>query len=387
MGRRVLGVVVTVIAVAVSVVSSFYVFGANGYDPDTLSLHATVLTGLSFAAAIAAAVMLCWRHQKPELVLGIALVPPLLASDSMAALIALAALAAARRDRLLWLAGGLTYVVTALAVWRDVGWHPQVTMAGAWVSAELPGKLIGVLVTAAVLTAIPLTVGALRGTRADLRQREQREAALRDEMTRQEERSRIAHEMHDVLGHRLSLLSLQAGALEVSNPAAAGDAARTVRTTAKQSLDDLRQVIGVLRDGRDFQLSGGPAPALTDLPTLVAETRQAGVPVNLTVLLDQAGSAPAPLGMAVFRVVQESLTNVLRHAPGAPADVTIRGGPGAGVTLEVVNPVIPAPPNPGTGTGLTGISERVTALGGNASVGPTPEGTFAVRAWLPWPPA
>jgi signal transduction histidine kinase len=107
----------------------------------------------------------------------------------------------------------------------------------------------------------------------------------------------------------------------------------------------------------------------------------------MTVLLDQAGTAPAPLGMAVYRVVQESLTNVLRHAPGAPADVTVRGGPGAGVTLEVVNPLITAPPNPGAGTGLTGISERVTALGGNASVGPTPEGTFAVRAWLPWPPA
>lgn len=387
MGRRVLGVVITVIAVAVSVVSSFYVFGVDGYVPETRTLHPTVLTGLSFMAALGAAVMLCWRHEKPELVLGIALVPPLLTADSMAALIALAAFTAARRDRLLWLAGALTYVVTALAVWRDVGWHPSFTVAGAWVSTSMPGRLIGVLVTAAVLTAIPLTVGILRGTRADLRQRELREAALRDEMTRQEERSRIAHEMHDVLGHRLSLLSLQAGALEVTDPATTGAAARTVRTTAKQSLDDLRQVIGVLRDGRDFQLSAGPAPALTDLPTLVTETRQAGVPVNLTVLLDQAGAAPAQLGMAVYRIVQESLTNVLRHAPGTPAEVTIRGGPGAGVTLEVVNKVVAAPPNPGTGTGLTGISERVTALGGNAFLGPTPEGTFAVRAWLPWRPA
>lgn len=384
MGRRVLGVVITVIAVAVSVVSSFYAFGAHGYVPPSRDLNPTVLTVLSFLAAIGAAVMLCWRHQKPELVLGIALVPAFLASDSLAALIALAALAAARRDRLLWLAGALTYAATSLAVWRDAGWHPTVTIAGTWVPATMPGNLIGVLVTAAVLTAIPLTVGILRGTRADLKQRELREAALRDEMTRQEERSRIAHEMHDVLGHRLSLLSLQAGALEVTDQASTTEVARTVRTTAKQSLDDLRQVIGVLRDGRDFQLSSGPAPTLTDLPTLVAETRQAGVPVNLTVLLDQAGSAPAPLGMAVYRIVQESLTNVLCHAPGAPADVTVRGGPGAGVTLEIVNPLVPAAPNPGSGTGLTGISERVTALGGNASAGPTPEGTFAVRAWLPW---
>lgn len=387
MGRRVLGVVITVIAVTVSVVSSFYVFGADGYVPPDRLLNPTVLTGLSFVLAIGAAVMLCWRHEKPELVLGIALVPPLLASDSMAALIALAAFAAARRDRMLLPASALTYLVTVAAVWRDAGWHPKVTMAGTWVPDDMPGKLIGVLVTAAVFTAIPLTVGVLRGTRADLRQRELREAALRDEMTRQEERSRIAHEMHDVLGHRLSLLSLQAGALEVVDPNSTGDVARTVRTTAKQSLDDLRQVIGVLRDGRDYHLASGPAPALTDLPALVAETRKAGVPVNLTVLLDQAGSAPAPLAMAVYRVVQESLTNIVRHAPGAPADVTVRGGPGSGITLEVVNPLVAAPPNPGTGTGLTGISERATALGGNASAGPTPEGTFAVRAWLPWPMA
>jgi signal transduction histidine kinase len=389
MGRRVLGVVTTVIAVAFSLLSSFYVFGADGYVHADRSWHVTVWTVLAFLAAVGAAVMLCWRHRWPELVLGIALVPPLLmTADSAAALIALAAFAAARRDRLLWLAGTLTYAATALAVWRDAGWDPYVSVAGRWIPAAMPGKLIGVLVTAAVLTAIPLTVGILRGTRADLRERELREARLRDEMTRQEERSRIAHEMHDVLGHRLSLLSLQAGALEVSAPEVAGNAARTVRTTAKQSLEDLRQVIGVLRDGRDFQLPSGPAPTLTDLPTLAGQTRQAGVPVNLMVMLDQAASAPAPLGMAVYRIVQESLTNVLRHAPGAGADVTVRGGPGAGVTLEVVNRMAAAPAagvGPGSGTGLTGISERVNALGGKASLGPMADGTFAVRAWLPWP--
>jgi signal transduction histidine kinase len=320
------------------------------------------------------------------LVIGIALVPPLLlASDSLAALITLAALAAARRDRLLWLAGAVVYAATALALWRDLSWHPSVTVAGQLMSTDMPAKIIGVLITAAVMTAIPLTVGILRGTKADLRAREASERGLRDEMTRQEERSRIAHEMHDVLGHRLSLLSLQAGALEVS-PNAAPEVARTVRTTARQSLEDLRQVIGVLRDGRDFQLPGGPAQSLVDLPTLVASTREAGIPVNLTVLLDQAGAAPAPLGMAVYRIVQESLTNVLRHAPGTGAGVTVRGGPGAGVALEVVNWLTAAPPpSPGSGSGLTGISERVTALGGTVAIGPTPEGTFAVRAWLPWP--
>ncbi len=319
---------------------------------------------------------------------GLTLIPSLLlTADAAAALVALAALAAARRDKVLWLGGFLVFAATSLAVWRDAGWDESITMLGTWVSDTEPGKVIGTLTTAAVLTAVPLTVGLLRGQRIELRARERQEAALRFEMTRQEERSRIAHEMHDVLGHRLSLLSLQAGALEVTAPETAGDAARTVRSTAKQSLEDLRQVIGVLRDGRDFHLQG-PTPTFADLPTLIAQTRQAGVWVNLTVLLDQATAAPPQLGMAVFRVVQESLTNVLRHAPGAPVDVSVRGGPGMGVTLEIVNPMPPPGAvirSPGSGSGVTGMSERVTVLGGRVNIGPTTNGTFVVQAWLPWP--
>jgi signal transduction histidine kinase len=387
MGRRTLGVVNTVLAVAISVLSSIVTWGAASSIPNSTALDMTLLGGVSFLAGMGAAVMLCWRHQRPELVCGIALVAPLLlTSDAMAALIALAALAFRRRDHLLWLAGSLTFAATTLAVWRDAGWVEESQILGSLVAQEGLGKVIGVLMVSALLTAVPLVVGILRGTRAELRERERREVGLREEVTRQEERSRIAHEMHDVLGHRLSLLSLQAGALEVTAPETAGDAARTVRSTAKQSLEDLRQVIGVLRDGRDFQLHG-PVPTLTDLPALITDTREAGVPVNMTVLLDQATAAPPQLGMAVYRIVQESLTNILRHAPGAPAEVTVRGGPGAGVTLEIVNPLPPVPTrSPGSGSGLTGISERVTALGGKVNIGPTNNGAFVVQAWLPWPP-
>lgn len=387
MERRALGVVTTVFAVMVSVFSSFYVLSADRNTIDD-PIHPSGLTFLSFILSIGAAVLLCWRHQWPVLVTGLALVPPLVLSDSMAALIALAALAAARRDKVLWLGGFLVFWATALAIWRDAGWDESLTIFGTFISDSQPGKAIGTFVTSAVLVTIPLTVGLLRGARAELRQRERQEAALRYEMTRQEERSRIAHEMHDVLGHRLSLLSLQAGALEVTAPEGAGDVARTVRSTAKQSLEDLRQVIGVLRDGRDFHLQG-PTPTIADLPALVAQTRQAGIWVNLTVMIDQATTAPPQLGMAVYRVAQESLTNVLRHAPGAPADITVRGGPGAGVTLEIVNPLPPpgstVPTSPGSGSGVTGMSERVTALGGRVNIGPTTGGAFVVQAWLPWP--
>lgn len=385
-GRRALGVVSTVAAVTFSVLGSIVAFASEASVTYDKSLHPTVLTGVSLIFALGAAVMLCWRHRWPELVFGIALVPPLLASDAMALLIALAAVAAKRRDSFLWLASAVTFAATTFAAWRDAGWVENSQVVGQLIPGAGPGRMIGTLVIAAVLTAIPLTVGVLRGTRADLRERERSETRLREEVTRQEERSRIAHEMHDVLGHRLSLLSLQAGALEVTPPEATGDAARTVRSTAKQSLEDLRQVIGVLRDGRDFQLHG-PAPTMVDLPALITETRQAGVPVSVMVLLDPS-AAPAQLGMAVYRVVQESLTNVLRHAPGCPVEVTIRGGPGAGVTLDIVNPlpVVAAPPSPGSGTGLTGIAERVNALGGKSTIGPAPNGTFVVNAWLPWAP-
>jgi signal transduction histidine kinase len=394
MRRSVLGVVATVAAVALSVLSSLFVWGADGYDVTTRTLHPTVLSTLSLLAALGAAVMLCWRHRWPLLVTAIAVVPPLLLhAEALAALIALSALALHRRDRVLWGAGAVVFVATGFAIWRDAGRPQGSTIAGQLMGTDtLAAKVIGVVVLTAMVVAIPLTIGIMRGVRLDLARRERNERELRDEVTRQEERSRIAHEMHDVLGHRLSLLSLQAGALEVTSSPKAGEVARTVRTTARQSLEDLRQVIGVLRDGREFAAQEPaaperPQPTLVDLPELVANTRRAGLPVNLTVLLDQAGSAPAPLSIAVYRIVQESLTNVLRHAPGTGADVTVRGGPGVGLTLEVVNPLpatAPAEPSPGGGTGLTGIAERVGVLGGNVSIGPTEERMFAVRAWLPW---
>ncbi len=386
----------TVFAVAASVVSSVFVFSTQGYLPETKSFDPTWWSILGFFTGIAAAVMLCWRHKWPELVLAIALVPPLLfRSDALAALIALAALAAHRRDRLLWTGSVLVYLATAWALFGDANRHADVTIAGQIVGKQISAvQIMGTLTVAVVMTAVPLTVGVVRGMQDTLAIREAKEEELRAEMTRRAERTRIAREMHDVLGHRLSLLSLQAGALEVSQGPTTSEAAKTVRTTARQSLDDLRQVIGVLRDGQGFGEDGAgghhpepPQPTLADIPELVANSRRSGLGVNVTILLDDAGGAPALLGTTAYRIVQESLTNVLKHAPGAAAEVAVRGGPGNGLTVEVVNP-LPATAvvgkAPGAGTGLTGIGERVTLVGGNVSAGPTEERTFAVRAWLPW---
>ncbi|MET8849621.1 histidine kinase [Amycolatopsis sp. NPDC004625] len=394
MGRSVLRVLYTVLAVAAGVLSSTVNVALASSVPGSDATNTTVLGMLGWCAGMGAAVMLVWRHRWPVLVTGLALVPPvLLPGDSMAALIALAALAARYVGWWRWSAAALVCAATGLAVWRDAGRHPDLSIAAAWVSTETTAaELVGVLLTALLFTAVPLTTGIVRRSLAETRRRTAEQAALRDQVARREEQARIAREMHDVLGHRLSLLSLQAGALEVTAATTpdAAEAAKTVRTTARQSLDDLRQVIGVLRStGYADRAPGGPAeppqPTLADIPDLVTGARQAGLAVNVTILLDQASTAPAQLGTAAYRVLQEALTNVLRHAPGAPAEVLVRGGPGAGLSLEVVNPQPPHPvPSPGSGTGLTGVNERISLLGGTLTAGPADERTFALRAWLPW---
>ncbi|WP_370944619.1 sensor histidine kinase [Amycolatopsis sp. cg5] len=388
MGRRVLRVVLTVLAVVAAVLSSIVMFGSYNWVEADQNFYPDGWSTSSFLLGLVAAVLLCWRHRWPEVITGIALVSPLvLVGDSMAALIGLAALANRRRDRVLWIGTALVYAATLRAVWRDAH-NVEHSIAGLWIGdSPSPGwQIVGIVLTTTVFVAIPLMVGILSGIQNELTRSELHERELRAEMTRREERTRIAREMHDVLGHRLSLLSLQAGALEVSKDTqASSEAAKSVRTTARQSLDDLRQVIGVLRDG-DAPLGqpAKPQPTLAEVPDLITNARAAGMVINVTILLEEAGTAPAQLGTATYRILQESLTNALRHAPGAPVDLTVRGAPGTGLTIEAVNALpLVAHPSPGSGTGLTGVAERANLLGGSVTAGPS--GTmFVLRAWLPW---
>ncbi|SNR52686.1 Signal transduction histidine kinase [Haloechinothrix alba] len=401
--RRVKDGVVTTLVIAASVFSSFFVLGAQVFAEVPDDLPPAWLATTSFLTAVGAAIALRWRHRHPALVTGIAIVPPLLLiAEALAALIALAALAASRRDHVLWAGTTFVFVATILAVERDANRHPEISVmqmfAGAETTAErVDVPLFAVILTAAVLTSVPVAIGLWRSTRRDLSRRDVKEQQLRAEVARQEERSRIAHEMHDVLGHRLSILSLQAGALEVSGADAGSrtaEAARSVRSTAKDALDDLRHVIGVLKEGQLPTGEAGPAeperpqPTLADIPEVIASSRQAGQPVNTTILIDDSSAAPSALGAAAYRITREALTNVVRHAPGATTEVTVRGGPGAGLSVEVVNTLPDGPPteaSTGNGTGLPGVRERVSLLGGTVSAGATEEGTFALSAWLPWP--
>ncbi|MGW4963333.1 sensor histidine kinase [Nonomuraea sp. NPDC004186] len=206
------------------------------------------------------------------------------------------------------------------------------------------------------------------------------------------ERERIAREMHDVLAHRISMLSLHAGALEFRPDAPAEEIARAagaIRTNAHLALQDLREVIGVLRHagpgGDDDPVPDRPQPTLADLPTLVEECRHAGMDVRLD--LRAGGDAPEGLGRNVYRIVQEALTNARKHAGGAPVAVAVSGTRGEGLSAEVRNPVgvRHVPYIPGAGAGLIGLTERAELAGGRLEHGATQDGEFVVRAWLPWP--
>ena len=200
--------------------------------------------------------------------------------------------------------------------------------------------------------------------------------------------------MHDVLAHRISLLSMHAGALEFRPDAPAAEIARAagvIRASARQALEDLREVIGVLRDAPGGVPATRPQPTLADLSALVDEVRDAGVRVCQDYRVADLGAAPAVAGRTAYRVVQEGLTNVRKHAPGATASVAVSGGPDDGLTVEIGNPPPVGArlhaPLPSGGTGLVGLSERVTLAGGHLEHGWTPDGRFRLSAWLPWPAA
>ena len=198
------------------------------------------------------------------------------------------------------------------------------------------------------------------------------------------ERTRIARELHDIVAHQVSLMTVQAGAAKTiadSDPKAAAKAMAAVETAGRQALDELRHLLGVLRpesDGEGLE----PQPGRSDLPRLVAEIERAGVPVSL-VQDDAERQLPARIDLAIYRIVQEALTNVLKHAgPDARARVGIR--------IEESTVIIDVEDNgagrtrlPGSGHGIAGMRERAQSLRGTLDAGPRAGGGFAVRARLP----
>ena len=226
------------------------------------------------------------------------------------------------------------------------------------------------------------------------------EQASRVADARAAERASIAREMHDVLAHRLSLLATYAGALEYrpdAPPEQLARAAGVVRAGVHQALDELREVIGVLRDDGPTA-AGRPQPGLSDLESLIDETRDAGTGVDLVTRIARPEDLPDGLGRTVYRIVQEGLTNARKHAPGRTVRLLLDGRPGGRLLVELANPVPPGLRAPlgtadgepslngsGTGTGLIGLAERVRLAGGDIDHGVGPDRQFVLRAELPWP--
>ena len=204
-----------------------------------------------------------------------------------------------------------------------------------------------------------------------------------------EERLRIARELHDVVAHSMATISVQAGVAEhvlAANPEAAADALHSIRRASRDGLRDMRAILAVLRQADEGD-PVEPAPGLAQLDTLVGRSSQAGLP---TTVRREGTPRPLPSGidLAAYRIIQESLTNVFRHAGPATATVVVRYDDSA-LRIEVADTgrgLAPGAGSPGTGHGIMGMRERATAVGGTLEAGPGPAGGYRVVALLPLPP-
>jgi signal transduction histidine kinase len=202
-----------------------------------------------------------------------------------------------------------------------------------------------------------------------------------------DERLRITRDLHDIIGHAMGVMVVQAGVAERlldTDPEEARAAVARIGSTGRTSLAEMRQVLQTLRqdDGPAAELPRSPVPGLAEVPALVARVEEAGLPVTLTVT---GPPQPLPQGvqLTAYRIIQEALTNCLKHAPGRRAAVLLTYAPGElRVDVDDDGSSVPAP-DPGTGHGLTGMRERVTACGGRLTTGPGAQGGFHVGAHLP----
>jgi len=331
-----------------------------------------------------------------------------------------------------------TLAASVLAIRSGLGLNPFSAAAatlvgafglGAWGSARLRRAarimtVIAVVAAGAVLVtsngfraqALPLALLATALGLGEVTAANRDAATASAGLVHDQERARIARELHDVLSHQLSAIAIQAGAARIASrddPAVAAQVVGSIENIAREGLIDLNRIVGSLRRDADEQLDRRPQPRLDDLPDLIAGAREAGLPVDLDIC-GLPEPLPASVELAAYRVVQESLTNALRYAQAptrvrlvytsAGLDLLVEDdGPGA---VQAAIPAAIAPvaglahpaSEPGAddatitgptfadcvgGRGLAGLTERAQILGGRLDAGPRPGGGFAVHAWLP----
>jgi signal transduction histidine kinase len=282
-------------------------------------------------------------------------------------LLAVYTAAAHTEGRRMWLAAALTFAM----YWLGMVYDPE-------------GMDLGAMVFFGLLFGTPWAVGRA------IRYRRLREVALVGEQEQRaraavaEERTRIARELHDVVAHAISVMVVQARGgrrLLDSEPDEARSAFDTIELTGQRALAEMRRLLGMLR-ADDEQLALAPQPSLARLDALVADVERAGLPVEL-VVEGRPAELPPGIDLSAYRIVQEALTNALKHAGPARARVLVRYGEGE-VELEVADDGAAAGNGDGDGHGLIGIQERVAMVGGDVEAGRRPEGGYAVRARLPY---
>ncbi|MDF3300759.1 sensor histidine kinase [Streptomyces tropicalis] len=301
-----------------------------------------------------------------------------------------------------WQPGSLVaqaVVVTVVAIRtrpRTAAWMWAVTAAYAFVLETALGRRFSSN-SASVLTLyafVLLAVTVWHVRRSAERQVTAEQTVTAHERSRRtllEERTTIARELHDVVAHHMSVVAIQAEAApyRVQNPPPELEKAfATIRENAVAALTELRRVLGVVR-AADYEAPQAPQPTLADLDRLLANVREAGLAVDKAVT-GAVRELPQGVELSAYRIVQEALSNALRHAPGAAARVEV-GHVIGGLGLRVVNgpPSGPAPerPTPGAGHGLTGMRERVSMLNGRMTAGPSGDGGYEVTVFLPAGPA
>jgi signal transduction histidine kinase len=328
--------------------------------------------------AAACAAVLAWRHRYPRLVL----------CASAAAVVAYSLAGWVNGAMLVMPAIALGTLATMVPAVRAIAWAVGllVVLWGASVLNNPLGTFSGGVMTIPFTLAVALLAGiAIANRRAYGRSVRDRAA---QEVRRQvdEERLRIARELHDVVAHTMATITVQAAAASQvlrSRPEQAAESLAAIRAASKEGLRELRAILDVLRHSDEPADLTMPAPGLARLDALAAGVRQAGLPVTVLVQ-GEPRATPVVTDLAAFRVIQEALTNAVRHAGPATATVTVAYGPD-GLRVEVTDDGNGGANGgaPAAGHGIRGMRERAAAAGGTIEAGPMAPRGFRVAAWFP----
>jgi signal transduction histidine kinase len=345
-------------------------------------------TWAAYVLAVIAMGSIAWRRRHPATVLLVATTATVAltvssfaeAGTPFAVMIAFYSVASGEGRRSRWLGAGV--LVAALAVLQ--------------VLDERSGFTEGDLAANVIIFSSVWVIGehvrsrrqrlAFAEERADRLVREQEE---RERRAVTDERLRIAQELHDVVAHAMSVITVQAGVgahVIDSQPAEAKKALAAIETTGRTALQELRRMVGLLRQDGDPKGERSPTPGLEDIEPLLARVRAAGTPVQLRWEGPAADTVPSSVSCSGYRVVQESLTNVLKHAGRASVELTVTVE-ADGARIEVLDDGRGAASRPDghpEGYGLRGMRERVEVFGGTLQCGPRAGGGFMVRAWFPF---